>query len=65
MGDIRFSWIIVGIAAASILFGALFGWQRLTEPCVDAVPAHDGRCWGERALVVEQGVAVCRCRRTP
>ena len=65
VGNLRVGWLIAGIALLSLLIAGLGAWLRLREPCVDTVPAYDGRCWGERDLVVEQGAVVCRCRRAP
>jgi hypothetical protein len=62
-GVVQAHWIFVFAAAVALAVGGLAYWLR-SGSCVDTVPGWDGRCWGERDLVVEQGAVLCRCRRS-
>ena len=61
-------WLVVIMLS---IVGILFSCRALLQlrdaaanaPCLDGVP-EDGRCprGNKQALVIEQGVAVCRCK---
>jgi hypothetical protein len=61
---VRVVWLLLTALALSIAVGTAT-WLKTGRVCSDTVPAYDGRCWGDRKLVVEGGVAICRCVERP
>ena len=69
-GHLRVEWFIIAAVMLALLAALAIGYAKhgdfLMGKCRDGVPkSHDGRCWENQKLVVEDGVVICRCREKP